>query len=194
MALTNLFRWTLLAVFAFSTTVLSAQVAPAQCKITPRANGKAMEVRFLGALPSHVTLKVYDAKGEIFYQETERKTETVDKLLDLSLLPYGNYTLEVAGSGAKFQEKFVVAAPVKPFDVDLQMGSDKRVTLTVIGETEQTPVVEVYNAADELIFEGPMVLDPENGQTFDLHTLRDSHVTFVVKMEGEEVHKGIRLR
>ncbi|MEL6134583.1 MAG: hypothetical protein AAFR59_14580, partial [Bacteroidota bacterium] len=132
--------------------------------------------------------------GQIFYQETERKTETVDKLLDLSLLPYGRYTLEVAGSGAKFQENFVVAAPVKPFDIDLTMNDNQRVTLTVIGETDETPFVEVYNAAKELIFEGPMILDTENEQTFDMRAVRDAHVTFVVELEGEKVYKGLRLR
>ncbi len=192
---TNLLRQTIFLCLIFASFAVSAQgIGSALFKVVPHEDGLIQDVHFMGAEKGKVTLRLFDDDGKLVYQDVERKTLTVDKRLNLKQLPQGNYTLTVEGSNMRFQEEICLKAPCDPFDVSLDMGKDQKVRLTVVGNESNAPYVKLYSSDNQVVNEGPLLLDEKSTRTFDLSQVRDELVTFVVIDNGAEVHKGLRLK
>ncbi|MEM9897513.1 MAG: hypothetical protein AAF789_14220, partial [Bacteroidota bacterium] len=166
MTFLHAFRLTIATVFVFIVSTVSAQVSPVLFEVNAIDNGEYQEVRYLGTKEENVHISLFDSNGNIVYKGVERKTMTVDKLLNLTQLPHGTYTIELRGSGMKFREKIEIKPAPKSFDMAVSVADDKRVKIALLGEEVGQATVQVYDAARQMIYSAPMSLNEEKAQTF----------------------------
>ena len=86
---------------------IEAKTAAVVFKPIYKVNDK--EVKFFLTNPSktYASLRVYDASGELV-GEMREKTYTMNKTLDFSKMPKGEYTFKVRVSGEVFTEKLAI--------------------------------------------------------------------------------------
>ncbi|MRT92873.1 hypothetical protein, partial [Ancylomarina sp. 16SWW S1-10-2] len=129
-----------LALVAVLTLSLSSAFASGHLRINKYLNTDYSIVSVFNTSDSNLKLKVYDEDGTVFYSETISAETSTQKLVDLSYLVDGNYSVALVGKNTKIEEPFVVKA--NKLDV-----SDEKIQLARISpylDTEYS-IVSVFN-------------------------------------------------
>lgn len=171
-----------MAVCALFTANSIANPTESQLLFSLTSDNKA-RVGIINTSNGNLFLEIVNKEGQGYFDVTAKKGTNYFKLLDLSKLPDGEYTIRLKGLPQEMHRKFSISnnkitlkREVKP--VFKIMDNDK--FLIYYGNSEKNPVSIIFSQNNELIFENKELTDATISVTYSLKNLPEGTYTVSV--------------
>ncbi len=132
------------------------------------------------ALATNVSVGIYDAKDQLVFSETLRKTEGFSRPYNFAGLAEGDYTIRVRDiTGEQIEKVNYQAGKMTRLVNVLKLNDTDKYLLTIAGKGEERFSLKIYNAEGKLIHDESNKIYNSFGQVYDLSNVTGT-VTFEV--------------
>ncbi|WP_316832877.1 hypothetical protein [Pedobacter aquatilis] len=159
-------------------------------------------IRFTIDEASDINLSIRELNSQIVFEESIHSTGASAKSYDLSALPDGEYTLNVA-SDVQFSEykiviannKAVVSTPKVTPVLKPVFTQEKSIVTLSLNNTDKGPIeVQVLNEYNDELYSETFTDQSKLVKKFNTGRAYGKELTFVVKSKNQEVLKTIAIR
>jgi hypothetical protein len=148
--------------------------------------GTSFHVYYKGVKPLDVKVSIFNARKQLVYTETIRKTDGFMRPYNFEQLEYGEYILEL-WDGTQRQTQTILHG-VKPIEKLAHLtriaGSDNKFILAVPNKGHDVLTIKIYSEKNQLIYQELLETAHDFAKVYNLNKLKGNFSFQVTDREG----------
>ena len=155
--------------------------------------GQGKTVTFALNEINKVELSIYDLDNKLIHSENVNANGNIKRTYDLNALPEGTYFL-VAESDTKIakyeisvvgQTAVLASNAVSEVYKPMFLNKDGLVSLSIFNAHKSPVSIKIYNAADELVYTSPLLVEQNIEKVFEIKNLPFENHTFAMSYDDK---------